>query len=144
MKYKLLTAILAVAQIELHSNFFGNKKPTAKFDEDQLQSIEDALAKTDTSALETTISTHEATIATMQTDKTNVENALSEAFSINGLDMPEGASFAEAIATLGTKCKEMGSSNNTHSLPKNDGKEKPEGNGLIDGYFDPNDAHNQI
>ena len=124
MKYKLLSAVLALASIELHSNFFGNKKPTAKFDEDQLQSIEDALEKNDTSALQATITTHEETIATMQTEKTNVENALSEAFSMNGLELPEGTSVAEAIATLGTKCKEYGDSTDTHSIVRTNGIDK--------------------
>ncbi|WP_312750531.1 hypothetical protein [Epilithonimonas hominis] len=126
MKYKLLIATMGVASIDLHSNVFGNKKPYAKVDEESLQKVEDALAKNDTSALQTTITAHEATIATMQTDKTNVENAISEAFTMNGIEAPEGISIAEAIATLGTKCKEMGSSNNTHSIPQNDGKENNE------------------
>lgn len=145
MKYIKICALLALNQIELHSNFFGNKKPTAKLDEEQLQSIEDALAQNDTSALQTTITAHEATIATMQTDRTNAENALSEAFSMNGLDLPEGTSVAEAIATLGTKCKEYGASKNTHSIPQTNGhSEQPSADGLVDGYFDPKDEHNQI
>jgi len=145
MKYKLLCALLALTDIEFHSNFFGNKKPTAKLDEEQLQSIEDALAKNDTSALQTTIDEQNTTISTMQTEKTDMENALSEAFSINGLDLPEGTSVAEAIAALGTKCKEFGSAKNTHSIPRTDGKDKhPAADGLIEGYFDPKDPHNQI
>lgn len=145
MKYKLLCALLALTNIELHSNFFGNKKPTAKLDEEQLQSIEDALGKNDTSALQSTIDEQNTTISTMQTEKTDMENALSEAFSINGLDLPEGTSVAEAIATLGTKCKEFGGAKNTHSIPPTDGKDKQEAaDGLIDGYFDPKDPHNQI
>lgn len=126
MKYKLLSAVLALASIELHSNFFGNKKPTAKFDEDQLQSIEDALAKNDTSALQNQITEHESTISGMQTEKTNTENAISDAFSMNKLELPEGASMAEAIAILGTKCQEYGSSNHTHSLTHTDGIDKDE------------------
>ena len=145
MKYKLLCALLALTNIELHSNFFGNKKPTAKLDEEQLQSIEDALAKNDTSALQTTIDEQTTTISTMQTEKTDMENALNEAFSINGLDLPEGISAAEAIAALGTKCKEYGSDKNTHSIPRSDGKDRhPVADGLIEGYFDPKDPHNQI
>lgn len=124
MKYKLLSAILALSSIELHSNFFGNKKPTAKFDEDQLQSIEDALAKNDTSALQSQIDEQQSTISEMQTERTNMENALSEAFSTNKLDLPEGSSVAEAIAILGTKCKEYGSSKHTHSIVKTDGVDK--------------------
>ena len=144
MKYQLLTALLALTNIDLHSNFFGNKKPTAKFDEEQLQNIEDALAEKDTTGLQSTITAHEATIATMTTESSNLENALSEAFSLNSLEMPEGTSTAEAIAILGTKCKEFGDNKSTHSLIKNDGIDKGEGDQLVHGYFDPNDAHNQI
>lgn len=141
MKFIKLCALLALTQIELHSNFFGNKKPTAKFDEDQLQAIEDALEKNDTSALDDKIKEHENTISSMQNDKNDIENAISEAFSMNGLTLTEGMSVAEAIASLGTKCKEYGNSTNTHSIPPTDG---------VDVSDDDDDdesakyAHNQV
>ena len=144
MKFNLLCALLALSNLELHSNLLGTKKPVAKFDEDQLQSIEDALAQNDTSALTSQITAHEATISGLNTEAENISTAINDAFALNGLDLPEGTSIAEAIATLGTQCKTYGDSNQSHSIPKTDGLDKIEENKLADGFFDANAPHNQL
>lgn len=145
MKFPKLTALLGQAQIELHTSFFGNNKPFAKLDEEQLQSLENALEKNDTSALTEKITEHEATIKTLQENKTETQNALDQALQLNEISVAEGSSSADAIVALGEQCKKYGSSENRHVAPKNDGEEKPENKeGLVDGYFDPKAPHNQI
>lgn len=145
MKFPKLTGLTGQQAIELHNSFFGNKKPFAKLDEDQLQSIENALETTDTSALTSTIEGHEATILTLNTTQSETQNALDQALQLNGIKVPEGSTTAQAIIVLGQKCEEYGSSNNRHVDPKNDGNEKPEkADALVDGYFDPNAAHNKV
>lgn len=137
MKYPLLSNLLALATIDLQSNFFGNKKPSARFDEDQLQAIEDALAKSDTAKIQNRVTE-------LEEEQNTNQQALNDAFNLAGLKAEEMGSFAEAIAALGARCDELGKSTNRHSFAAHDGKEKKEGDGLIDGYVDPNAAHNQM
>lgn len=145
MKFPKLTSLLGQSLIELHSSFFGNNKPFAKLDEEQLQNIETALETTDNSALTAQIEEHEATILTLNTSSTETQNALDQALQLNEISLPEGSTSAAAIVALGQKCKEYGASKNRHVDPKNNGEEKPENpQGLVDGYFDPNAEHNQI
>ena len=71
MKFQKLVALLGLGTIVLDTNFFGNKKPFAKFDEEQLQKIEDALEEKDTSALEQKITEHETTISGLNTENSS-------------------------------------------------------------------------
>lgn len=121
MKYTKLCALLALSQIDLHSNILGTKKPVAKLDEEQLQTLEDALAGNETYAEK--IKEHEATIDSLKNEATSAEDAISAAISAHGIELEEGASISEKIAALDNKCKEYGNSNHTHSIPQTDGKE---------------------
>ena len=121
MEHKNVCAALALDKIDFHSNLMG-KNPVAKFDESQVQLLDEALAKTvDTSALDKTINEQSQTIANHVTNETAISNAVKAAFTLNGLELPENTSDADAIATLSAKCKEYGKSTNTHSLIRTDG-----------------------
>jgi hypothetical protein len=143
--FQKLLAVLAISAFEFHSNFFGNKKPFAKLDEEQLQKIEDALAEKDTSALEKTIAEQANTITGLTTSATEIESAVNQALQLNGIDeLGEDTTIGEAIAALGAKCKEYGDATSTHTIVDTDGKEKPDENGLVDNWYDPNAEHNQM
>ena len=104
----------------------------------ELQKIEDALEK-QTSAEDA------ETLATLQANETATQEALSAAFELHGLKTVEGQTVAEAVEALSAKCTEYGESKNQHSFHKTDGKDKQdEGDGLKEGFFDPNAEHNQI
>ncbi|MDR2205772.1 MAG: hypothetical protein LBE36_06430 [Flavobacteriaceae bacterium] len=124
MKFQKLAALLVLGSIELHSNFFGTKKPFAKFDEDQLQKIEDDLVEKDTSALDEKISEQEETIKGLNTEKSEIENAVNQALELNGIKIPEGASITDAVALIGQTCKTYGDSKETHTVVKTDGIDK--------------------
>lgn len=138
-KFTKLTAVLALAEIPLHSNFFGTKKPFAKLEEDQLQAIEDALATNDTAELEQKVNSLTESNTALQTTHTEVENAVNDALALNGLTIPENSSLAEAIALLGNA-----KATATHEIPPTNGEEAPSENGLVDNFFDPNAPHNKI
>lgn len=124
---KKLTALLGLASITLHnSNIFGTGKNYAKFDEEQLQKIEDGLAKTGTEEDAQTIADLQNDILNFQNSETSVQEALTEALQLNGIDAVEGQSVAEAITALGAQCKQYGDAKATHTLPQNDGKENEE------------------
>ena len=124
MKNKNICAVLALDKIELHGNILPGSQPVAKFNQAQLDKLEAALEEKDTSALDQKIKDQEATIATHESNETAITQAVKSAFEMNSLELPEGTSVAEAIATLGTKCKEYGDSTDTHSLVKTDGLDK--------------------
>lgn len=134
MKFQKLVALLALGELPLNAGLFGNKKPFAKFDEDQLQTIEEALEKNDTSDLE-------EQLTTAQDEVKGVENAVEQALEVAGLKA--GDSLVASIVALGEKCKEYGESKDRHTFAQNSGKDE-EVDGLIDGYLDPNDEHNQL
>ncbi len=139
MKFQKLTALLALSTIELHSNLFG-KKPFAKLDEDQLEKIENALEERNTTELEAKLSTTEKEKEEAVENVSNLNSAVEQALQHAGLE-PKG-SVIESIALLGEKCKEFGDSKDRHNFPENSGKE--EETELIDGYINPNDAHNKL
>lgn len=148
-KFSALVALLGIAQMELHANFFG-KKSFAKIDEEQLETIENALQNTDSTELKQKIQTLEkeketlaSKVSEMEQSQKQTENALEQALSANGLTPKE--SVVESIVMLGEKCKEYGDADPIHTLPKNDGKSAPEEDGgLVEGFYDPNAPHNQI
>lgn len=144
-KHTAILGILGLTMLESHSNIMGiGGKAHVRLTEEQLDNIEEKLNANDTEGLQTTINDHVATIATMNTEATTVASALDAAFSENDLTAAEGATVAERIAQLSTQCKTYGDSNDTHSIPKTDGKDKLDYDGLIDGYMDPNAEHNQL
>ena len=145
MNFPKLTALLALAQIDMHSNFFGNKKPVAKLDQEQLEAIEKGLEQNDVSALTSEIEAKGNDIIALTANQTAMEEAINGALQLNGLELPENATHAEAIALLATTCKEYGEAKDvTHSVAGNNGVEAVQNpDALIDGYLDPNDEHNK-
>ena len=143
-KFPLIAALFGLAEVAFHKDWFGGKA-FAKFDEDAMEKIEAAVKQNDVSALEQTIAEQKTTIEGLEASALETKNVVQQALELNGLELGEGeSSLNEAVATLGKKCKEFGENKNRHSFSGHNGEEKPEGNGLVDGYFDPNDAHNQI
>lgn len=140
MNHKNLCAALALEQIDFHSNILPGSIPVAKFNADQVAAIDAALADKDTSALDKQISDHAETITTLQASEKKVGEAVKAAYALNGLAYTEGVSSAEAITALSAKCKEYGDSTATHSIPPNDGIDKP------DESADPSAdyAHNKV
>lgn len=150
MKYQKLTAVLGLAQISLSRGALGLSTPTATFSEEDLGKIEQALAQGDAQAMEALqqeVATLKEDLATAKENETKanekaeaMENAVAEALETAGLQAEEETTGS--IALLGAKCKEYGNSKERHSFPENNGKEE-NADGLIEGYFDPNDEHNQ-
>ncbi|EKB60752.1 hypothetical protein [Bergeyella zoohelcum] len=141
MKYPKLSALLGLSEIVLNAGIFGNKKPFAKLDEDDLAKVEEALEDSETESLREELNQSKENLATEKQTVSAVENAVEQALQLAGLTAKE--TLVENIALLGEKCKEYGDSKNRHSTPENNGTEEPT-NGLINGYINPNDAHNQI
>ncbi|WP_313091898.1 hypothetical protein [Chryseobacterium flavum] len=145
---KKLLAVLGLQAFTFHNNFWGNGEAHVKLDNKQLQLIEDALEKnaTENPANEDakTLEDLQATISGLEANETAVQEALTAALNLNGIERKEGQSVAQAIADLGAKCKEYGDSKETHSIIKTTGVEKPSGDGIQNGFYDPNAPHNQI
>ena len=150
MNFKLITAALGLEKIEMHSNFFGNNAPVAKLNEEQLTALENALEEKvpanaeEVIALNETISNLNATIETSIADATEMQETVSTAFKMAGLELAEGQTMIEAIAQLGATCKQYGEATTTHSFAASNGEEKPEGNGLIEGFINPKDEHTKF
>lgn len=150
MKYQKLTAVLGLAQISLSRGALGLSTPTATFSEEDLEKVEQALAQGDAQAMEALqqeVATLKEELATAKEGQAKaienvmaVEVAVSDALETAGLQAEE--EITGSIALLGAKCKEYGNSKERHSFPDNNGKEENT-DGLIEGYFDPNDEHNQ-
>lgn len=144
---KKLLAVLGLQAFTFHNNFWGSGEAHVKLDNKQLQLIEDALDKTPTenkaSEDATTLEDLQTKVSGFEAKETAIQEALTAALNLNGIEATEGQSVAEAITALGTKCKEYGSSTNTHSFIHTNGVDK-EPDGLIEGYFDPNAPHNQL
>lgn len=145
-KYPKITQVLGLVAIDLHSNLFGNKQPFAKFTEEDLAKIENALNEIP-NVEEKTKELKEQVEQLTEINKAHQEQgeliaeAVKNAIETAGLEQQE--SLAENIVLLGAKCKEYGESNERHSIVNNNGSEEPI-DGLINGYFDPNDEHNKF
>lgn len=143
---KKLTALLGITAITMHnSNIFGTGKNFAKLDEDQLQQIDDALDNPST-ADASVVENLQSELSTAQLAESGMQEAVTAALELNGLQLAEGQNAVEAIALLGAKCKQYGTSKDRgHQKPDNDGAEKPDDtNALVDGFYDPKAEHNQI
>lgn len=151
MKYPKFTALLGLSTLSFHSNF-GFGKNHVRLTEEECQKLEDHLSADPPAENQQQLTELQAKFDTLQNNynqlnatNTAVNTALETALSLNDLKGEVGATATtdEAIALLGTKCKEYGSSQNRHSFPANNG-ETPAENGLINGVVNMNDAHNQI
>lgn len=135
---KKVLAVLGLAAFEFHSNFWGNGKKHVRLTEEELQKIDDELEK-QTSAEDA------AQLASLVAQEVEIQESLTAALALNGIEAVEGQTVAQAIEALGAKCKEFGDANPGHTIIPTDGKDKPEDNGKLEqGFFDPNAEHNQI
>lgn len=136
MKYAKIAAILALANIDLKSSLFGIEK-FVELKESQLDKIEAALVAAETAANNTAL---EQLMAEM---KANNEKLLAEKTALTS----EKEALTAQVTALTAETDSLKTELNNrpaHSLPANDGKESADNNGLIDGYLDPNDAHNKF
>lgn len=144
MKYTKLTALLGLAEITLHSGTFSMGTPFAKLNEEQLDLIENALAKdqeNDIIALQNQLTEATSKASAFEKITTETAKAIETAMQTAGLEKQEG--MIENINLLAEKCKEFGEDKNRHSFPDNNGKEEGSEE-LIDGYLNPKDFHNQL
>lgn len=141
MKYPLLTALLALSEITVKGGLFGGK-PFASFTEEQLEQIEKALEKQDTSAFTEQITKLQKEVEEKNTRLSGIENAVTQALELNGLEKAD--SFTKSVELLGTTCKEYGEKKQVHTALTHNGKEVETDETLQDGYFDPNAEHNKI
>lgn len=137
-KHTALLGVLGLTVLETHSSVMPFSKSHVRLTEEQLDSIESSLAANDVAGLNTQIENLTETVATNAATLGSIDTAIAAAFTANGLELPEGTSATDAIATLSTKCKEYGESANTHSLFSTDGIDKDDKNESA------NYAHNQI
>lgn len=144
MKYTKLTALLGLAEITLHSGTFSMGTPFAKLNEEQLDLIENALAKdheNDIITLQNQLTEATSKASAFEKITTETAKAIETAMQTAGLEKQEG--MIENINLLAEKCKEFGEDKNRHSFPDNNGKEEGSEE-LIDGYLNPKDFHNQL
>lgn len=131
---KRVLGVLGIQAFVFHSNFFKNEKKHVRLTEEELQLIEDALEK-QTSAEDA------ETLATLQANETAIQEALTAAFELHGLEVVEGQSVAEAVESLSAKCTEYGENKNSHSIHRTNGKDKQEDED-VDNSAEY--AHNQV
>ncbi|MBO6183076.1 hypothetical protein AB670_02542 [Chryseobacterium sp. MOF25P] len=139
-KHTAILGVLGLTVLETHSGIMSTKAHVRMTEED-LDKIEAHLEANDVSGLNTQITNLTTTVSENTASLGSINSAIASAFETNGLELPEGTSAADAIATLSTKCKEYGEKTNTHSFIKNDGKDNET---LLEGYMDPNAEHNQL
>ncbi|WP_185274746.1 hypothetical protein [Chryseobacterium indologenes] len=140
-KHTLLLGVLGLSVLETHSGVMSSKSHV-RFTEEELDKVEKALEANDVSGLNQTIADQKEKISTHEKSEGELKESLTAAFAANKLEMGD-MSPKDAIAHLSAKCKEYGDARNTHSITRTDGIDKNEGDGLVDGFIDPNAAHNQ-
>ncbi|MDO5510226.1 MAG: hypothetical protein Q4F57_05990 [Weeksellaceae bacterium] len=142
MKYTNITALLGLTALTVKAGFFG-KNPHASLDEEQLEKIDAALAQNPSADLQQKLSALEAQHSELQNAHTRITNALEQALQVNEIDASD--SIEDSIVALGETCKAYGESANRHTFAAHNGQDQdPSTDGLIDGYFNPNDQHNKI
>ena len=142
---KKVLAVLGLTAFTFQNNFWGKKEDAhVKLSQEQLEKIDAALENAGTGDSAQTIADLQEKVSGLEQSETAVKEALTAAMELNGIAATENQTPVEAISALGAKCKEYGESKHTHSLPKTDGKDKADSNGLIEGYIDPNAEHNQL
>ena len=122
MKHAKITALLALASLNLKKPLMGGEH-FAELKESQLDKIEAALEAAENAA-----------------DNTSLEQLMATLKGDNEKLSAEKATLTAETEKLQKELNERPS----HSLPANDGKESADNNRLIDGYLDPNDAHNKF
>ena len=136
MKHAKITALLALESLNLKKPLMGGEH-FAELKESQLDKIEAALEAAENVADNTSL---EQLMAILKADK---ETLSAEKATLTA----EKEALTEQVTALTAETEKLQKELNerpAHSLPGNDGKEASEGNGLIDGYLDPNDAHNKF
>lgn len=145
MNYPKLTALLGFATLELHAGVLGTGKPYAKLSLEDLEAIEKALTEKENTGeveeLQQKLTETQAEASAYEKMIAETAQSVDKALKIAGLEKKE--SMTQSIELLGEKCKEYGESKDRHSLAENNGNDT-DANGLIEGYLDPNDAHNQL
>ncbi len=145
MKYVLIAAALGIQELSVKSGIFGGK-PFASFTEEQLEALEKALAATANAELQQKLDTATQENSSLKTSNEAMENAAKAALELNDLTADtEGKTVAEQITFLGEKCQEYGKKETVHTIPGNNGQEvKVDDEQLLEGYIDPNAAHNKL
>ncbi|QWA38862.1 hypothetical protein [Chryseobacterium sp. ZHDP1] len=145
---KKVLAVLGLQAFTFHNNFWGAGEAHVKLDNKQLQLIEDALEKNEAENTPAegaeSLADLQAKVSGFEANEISIQEAVTAALNLNGIEAAEGQTVAQAIEALGTKCKEYGDSKETHSIIQTDGKEKPAADGLQNGFYDPKAPHNQI
>lgn len=136
MKHAKITALLALANLNLKKPLMGGEH-FAELKESQLDKIEAALEAVENAVDNTSL---EQLMAILKADneKLSAEKATLTA---------EKEALTAQVTALTAETEKLQKELNerpSHSLPANDGKESADNNGLIDGYLDPNDAHNKF
>lgn len=136
MKHSKITALLALTSLDLKKPLLGGEH-FAELKESQLDKIEAALEAAENAADNTSL---EQLMATLKADN---ETLSAEKATLTA----EKEALTAQVTALTAETEKLQKELNerpAHSFPGNDGKEASEGNGLIDGYLDPNDAHNKF
>jgi len=136
MKHAKISALLALASLNLKKPLMGGEH-FAELKESQLDKIEAALETAENAADNTSL---EQLMATLKADN---EMLLAEKATLTA----EKEALTAQVTALTAETEKLQKELNerpSHSLPANDGKESADNNGLIDGYLDPNDAHNKF
>jgi len=136
MKHAKITALLALESLNLKKPLMGGEH-FAELKESQLDKIEATLEAAENAVDNTSL---EQLMAILKADneKLSAEKATLTA---------EKEALTAQVTALTAETEKLQKELNerpSHSLPANDGKESADNNGLIDGYLDPNDAHNKF
>lgn len=144
--YKHIESILK-APVELKKPLLGGGEAAMSLKQSQLEALEAGLAmiaQTEQLAQERAALSEKVSLLAGQLDKVVKEQgAIGQAVeaALATGKIVGGGTLVESIGLLGAKCKEYGEKAPQHNHPGNDGKED---NGLIGGYLDPKDEHNQL
>lgn len=136
MKHAKITALLALESLNLKKPLMGGEH-FAELKESQLDKIEVALEAAENVADNTSL---EQLMAILKADN---ETLSAEKATLTA----EKEALTAQVTALTAETEKLQKELNerpSHSLPANDGKESADNNGLIDGYLDPNDAHNKF
>ena len=136
MKHAKITALLALESLNLKKPLMGGEH-FAELKESQLDKIEAALEAAENVADNTSL---EQLMAILKADN---ETLSAEKATLTA----EKEALTAQVTALTAETEKLQKELNerpSHSLPANDGKESADNNGLIDGYLDPNDAHNKF
>lgn len=144
MKFPKIIALLGLTDVVMHSSLLSNKAPHARFTEEELEKLENALSESATerlAELENQLTEANARATAYEKLNSDIATAVVQAMETAGLPTQEG--IEENLLLLATKCKEYGDAQNRHTFPENNGTDEPT-NEYLHGYIDPNDEHNKF